>query len=51
MLTRTALHMQAHIFSFFRQAYESDANSFRQLAEQYLTQNEKDVLAHILSSA
>ncbi|GAA5867303.1 hypothetical protein JCM1840_005019 [Sporobolomyces johnsonii] len=45
------LDLPAHLASFFRQAYEGDLNSFRQIAEQYLTAEEKSVLSHILQSA
>ncbi|BGP14489.1 hypothetical protein JCM10213v2_002438 [Rhodosporidiobolus nylandii] len=45
------LDLTTHLSSFFRQAYESDLGSFRQLAEQFLNAEEKAVLAHILQSA
>ncbi|KAI5481652.1 Importin 9 [Pseudohyphozyma bogoriensis] len=45
------LDIQQHLLSFFQQAYETNTNSFRQLAEQYLTPAEKDVLAKCLQSA
>lgn len=47
----TCQPLQAHLFGFFRQAYESDVNQFRSLAEQYLNAEEKALLSHILSSA
>ncbi|GAA5855822.1 hypothetical protein JCM8547_000374 [Rhodosporidiobolus lusitaniae] len=45
------LDLPAHLTSFFRQAYEADTTSFRQLAEQFLSAEEKAVLTHLLSSA
>lgn len=41
---------QAHLVAFFKQAYERDSNSFRALAEQYLSSPEKEVLATVLQS-
>jgi hypothetical protein len=42
---------QTHLNSFFRQAYEQDLGSFRQIAETFLNGEEKTVLTHFLSSA
>lgn len=42
---------QAHLNAFFRQAYEHDQSSFRQIAETFLNGEEKTVLTHFLSSA
>ena len=41
---------QAHLVTFFKQAYESDSNSFRNLAEQFLSSPEKEVLATVLQA-
>lgn len=43
--------MQAHLSGFFRQAYETDQTSFRQLAETFLNDEEKAVLTRLLQSA
>lgn len=43
-------HFQAHLVAFFKQAYEDNTNSFRHLAEQYLSGPEKDVLATVLQT-
>lgn len=45
------LTVQAHLKAFFKQAYETDLTSFRQLAETYLNDEEKAVLTHLLQSA
>ncbi|GAA5887335.1 hypothetical protein JCM6882_002496 [Rhodosporidiobolus microsporus] len=45
------LDLSAHLASFFRQAYESDLVSFRQLVEQFLSDEDKGVLTHLLQSA
>ncbi|GAA6011372.1 hypothetical protein JCM10207_008317 [Rhodosporidiobolus poonsookiae] len=45
------LDLTTHLTGFFRQAYESDLGSFRQLAETYLNDEEKTVLTHLLQSA
>ncbi|KAK4699259.1 importin-9, partial [Phenoliferia sp. Uapishka_3] len=45
-----SLDVQASLVAFFKQAYESNSNSFRQLAEQYLSSPEKEVLATVLGS-
>lgn len=42
---------QAHLKSFFHQAYEADQTGFRRLAEIYLTEEEKGVLTQLLQSA
>ncbi|GAA5974253.1 hypothetical protein JCM11641_003356 [Rhodosporidiobolus odoratus] len=45
------LDLPTHLTGFFRQAYESDLSSFRQIAEHYLTAEEKAVLTRVLQSA
>ncbi|GAA6037267.1 hypothetical protein JCM8097_008653 [Rhodosporidiobolus ruineniae] len=45
------LDLSTHLSGFFRQAYEADLVSFRQLAEQFLNDEEKTVLTHLLQSA
>ncbi|KAL8280102.1 hypothetical protein RQP46_007432 [Phenoliferia psychrophenolica] len=45
-----SLDVQAHLVTFFKQAYEGNSNSFRELAEQYLSAPEKEVLATVLQS-
>ncbi|GAA5868959.1 hypothetical protein JCM16303_000320 [Sporobolomyces ruberrimus] len=45
------LDLRSHLTSFFHQAYETDLNSFKQIAERYLTSDEKAVLTHFLQSA
>ncbi|GAA6059323.1 hypothetical protein JCM10212_005903 [Sporobolomyces blumeae] len=44
------LDLRSHLAGFFHQAYETDLNSFKRIAEQYLTAEEKAVLTHFLSA-
>ncbi|KAM0788544.1 hypothetical protein ACM66B_001672 [Microbotryomycetes sp. NB124-2] len=44
------LDMKEYLFAFFKRAYETDVNSFRQYADTFLNQQEKDTLALILRS-
>lgn len=44
------LDLRSHLLSFFKAAYEANSNSFRQLAEQYLSPSEKETLAQVLQS-
>ncbi|GAA5933997.1 karyopherin KAP114 [Sporobolomyces koalae] len=44
------LDLRSHLTAFFHHAYETDSNSFKQLAEQFLNQEERAVLTHLLSS-
>ncbi|GAA5841531.1 hypothetical protein JCM3766R1_003978 [Sporobolomyces carnicolor] len=44
------LDLRSHLVSFFHGAYESDLNSFKQMAETYLTGDEKAVLTHFLQT-
>lgn len=41
--------IQTHLVQFFQQAYSNNINSFRQLTESYLNEQEKAVLGHVLS--
>ncbi|BGP06448.1 hypothetical protein JCM10049v2_002270 [Rhodotorula toruloides] len=45
------LDLYSHLTSFFRHAYETDQTSFRQLAETFLNDEEKAILARLLQSA
>ncbi|KAM0754424.1 ARM repeat-containing protein [Meredithblackwellia eburnea MCA 4105] len=45
------LDIQSQLITFFKQAYETNTNSFRQVAEQFLNGPEKEVLSQILQRA
>ncbi|GAA5946175.1 hypothetical protein JCM3765_000143 [Sporobolomyces pararoseus] len=45
------LDLRSHLISFFHGAYESDLNSFKLIAERYLTGDEKSVLTHFLQQS